>query len=149
MFTDKLGRVFDLTYTYADVLRLRKPVEALAFGGVDLVDIESVIDCLQDDEQFLGLLYVLSKAEERAISFEAFAAGFDGSVFFQAQGELWRAIENFSPQDRREVISKLVEKIREVDSATVAQAVENLSKTPFGSALESSESIRGPSPSER
>lgn len=149
MFTDKLGRVWDLTFTYADVLRLRKPIESIAFGGVDLIDIESVIDCLQDDEQLIGLLYALGKAEERALSFEQFAAGFDGSVFYAAQEELWKAIETFSPSDRREVISRLVAKIKAVDSATVAAAVANLSNDPSLSVLESSGSTQGPSPSER
>ena len=137
MFLDRKSRCWDLSFTCADLFRVEEA------EGIDLSDIEAVIDLLGRPKAFLGVCWVLAKAEARDIDFHSFCEGFDGDTIEAAQTELWRAIERFSPSGRRELIANLAAKISDHTKAQIEQAEERLKQS--GNSQAESESTPAPS----
>jgi hypothetical protein len=140
MFIDKKSRVWDLSFTCAELFAVQEA------EGIDLSDIEAVIELLSSPRAFLGVCWVLAKAEARDIDFITFCAGFDGDTMEAAQAELWRAIEVFSPSGRKELIANLAAKIADHTKAQIEAAGARLKQS--GSLPEGSESTPSPSPTD-
>lgn len=110
MFTDLKKNRWSTDFTLAKCLDPKAPF--------DLLDLQSVIETMQDPRKFVRALYWLTDANAPDdLSFEDFAAGFDGNVLEDAAKSVFESIKNFSPSDRRESIAQLVTKMEELGRA--------------------------------
>jgi hypothetical protein len=140
MFTDRKSRVWDFSFTCAQLFDVQEA------EGIDLSDIEAVIELLGSPKAFLGVCWILGKASARDIDLWNFCDGFDGDTIEAAQKELWRAIEAFSPSGRKELIANLAAKIADHTKAQIEAAGARLKQS--GSLPEGSESTPSPSPTD-
>lgn len=141
MFLDRKSRVWSLSFTCAELFNVQES------QGIDLSDMEAVIDLLARPKAFLGVCWVLAKAEARDIDFHSFCEGFDGDTIEAAQQELWKCIEDFSPSGRKELVANLAAKIQDHTKAQIEAAEVRLKQS--GNSPEGLESTPGPSPIEQ
>lgn len=135
----------------------------LAINLLDVVNPTSdLIGRLADDPVFLvDVLYVLCKpqADAQGITDEQFGQAMGGDVLSQAVDELLKEIANFFPNGKRQLLTKMIEKIDKLEAKAI-QMVENRLNDPkidqlmeeqlkvlFGDLPESLDSTPAPLPS--
>ena len=124
-FIDRKGNLRDLAFTVGEVFEVQQRLQ------IDLMDLDSIVNACTNPRSYMDLMFCLSARDGE--TFEEFCKVFDGQTLDDAQTALWEAIENFSPRNRRELIGKLVAKLRETDQGLIEKALDALSMERSGS----------------
>lgn len=119
-FNDTEGRSWDVAATIGSLRRVKD------LASVDLTDPQRLAE-LGDDPFLLGsALYALCKPQidERELTEEQFAAGFDGDVVEKVAAVLVEELINFSRPAKRTTLRRVMEKKLTVDQRLLDAAEE-------------------------
>lgn len=142
-FFDCKGRDWKLSLTVGALADVRRHA-GLDFGKVLRSQTDLIALLFDDPENLVKVLWVLvsARAEERKVTPEDFACGFDGPALEQATEALLQAIADFFPRSQVAKVLKaqLTERLKEMDQMVIRQMTGSTSNGSPGDSPGSAES---------
>lgn len=132
-FVDEAGRSWNIRIDVAAIRQVR------AKRGVDLAKVmgsqEELQKLLDDPCLWVDVLWDLveQQAKTQGVDPEAFAHGLIGDSFEAANNALIEAIIDFFPSSRREILRRLLSKVKEMETLSLESVSQQIDSLTFGS----------------
>lgn len=131
-FVDEAGRNWNIRIDVAAIRHVR------AKRGVDLAKVmgsqEELSKLIDDPCLWVDVLWDLieEQANTQGVTAEAFAHGLAGDAFESASTALIEAIIDFFPTSRREILRRLLGKVKQMDKVKLAELSSQVEELTFG-----------------
>lgn len=132
-FVDEAGRSWSIRIDVSAIRKVRTK------RGVDLAKVmgsqEELQKLLDDPCLWVDVLWDLveEQAETQGVDPEAFAHGLIGDSFEAANNALIEAIIDFFPSSRREILRRLLNKVKEMETLSLENMSQQIDSLTFGS----------------
>jgi hypothetical protein len=124
-FTDNAGRTWKVTINVETIRRVRALLNLNLLDAVEGVLLERLV---HDPVLLCDVLFAIVKpeAESRAVADADFGAALAGDSIDQATRALLEELVDFFPRERRRVLSKALEKMKDLERQALKLAEEKL-----------------------
>lgn len=131
-FVDEAGRRWSIRIDVAAIRKVRTK------RGVDLAKVmgsqEELNKLIEDPCLWVDVLWDLveEQANTQGVTAEVFAHGLAGDAFESASTALIEAIIDFFPSSRREILRRLLGKVKQMESLKLAEVESKIDQLNFG-----------------